>query len=176
MNSMSTLYSKNLTPPTEVSPTKPKLAVWDKKYIIENLPPWVYQDNPEPKSVSECAATICRLEHTIEDIELQIKIREFELETGIGRQQSKHEHDKWVVQALRAKQTYKYLLSAYRYWLITNQTAFETKSSTYNFAKLLCNNFIELCELLKTEPVDFENQIDSIKKEIMLFVDGLEVN
>lgn len=173
---MSTLYSNNSTSPTEVLPVKPKPSVWDKKYIIENLPPWVYQDNPEPKSVSECSATICRLEHTIEDIELQIKIREFELETGIGRQQSKHEHDKWVVQALRAKQTYKYLLSAYKYWLITNQTDFEKKSSTYNFAKLLCSSFMELCELLKTEPPDFEDQLDSIKKEIMLFTDGLEVN
>jgi hypothetical protein len=27
-----------------------KLPLWSKDYIIENLPSWIYSDNPEPKS------------------------------------------------------------------------------------------------------------------------------
>lgn len=171
---MQTSYTKNLNVTTQTFQSKPNL--WDEKYIIENLPPWVYQDNPEPKSLKECEATICRLEHTIEDIELQIKIREFEMETGTGRQQSKHEHDKWVVQALRAKQTHKYLLSAYKYWKIINDKAVHNKSNTLRSAAIICGYLSTLCALLKDDPPTFEDELDALKKAIETYSAVLDVD
>ena len=100
------------------SVTKP--CLWDAEYVIENLPPWIYNDNQSPTSTQECRAKVSALEYTIKDIELQIEIRELELHTGNSRHQSSFDYEKWKVQALRAKQTHFYLLNAYKYWLIKN--------------------------------------------------------
>lgn len=167
---MQTLYPKNLPVSTETQTLKPKTLVWDKKYVIENLPPWVYQDNPEPTSVTECEATICRLEHTIEDIELQIKIREFEMETGTGRPQTKHEHDKWVSQALRAKQTHKYLLSAYKYWHIINKKETYSTCNNHSIVTVFAGVISELCELLKEEPANFVEELELLKLKLEKYI------
>lgn len=171
---MQTSYSKNYSPTVDLTPAKSRDSQWDKKYIIENLPPWVYQDNPEPETINECAATICRLEHTIEDIDLQIKIREFELETGTGRQQSKHEHDKWVVQALKAKQTHKYLLSAYKYWKLINDKNLSGTSNIKISAKI--GEFLyTLCDLLKDDSPIFEEEIETLRQEVKAFLNFIYV-
>ena len=39
---------------TVTVPTKPSL--WDAKYVIENLPAWIYSDNKQPESIEECKA------------------------------------------------------------------------------------------------------------------------
>ena len=103
---------------TTVPISKPVL--WDEKYIIENLPSWIYTDSPQPKDVTECEAKISSIEYTLRDIDMQIEIRELELKTGSSRHTSNFEYEKWKVQALRAKQTHLYLLNAYKYWLIFN--------------------------------------------------------
>lgn len=101
--------------------TPPKPVIWDTKYIIENLPNWIYTDSPQPKDVADCEARISSIEYTLIDIDLQIEIRELELKTGNSRHTSNFEYDKWKVQALRAKQTHLYMLNAYKYWLILNK-------------------------------------------------------
>lgn len=103
------------------SSTIPKPVLWDTKYIIENLPNWIYTDSPQPKDVADCEARISSIEYTLTDIDLQIEIRELELKTGNSRHTSNFEYDKWKVQALRAKQTHLYMLNAYKYWLILNK-------------------------------------------------------
>ncbi len=104
---------------TTSTPVKP--VIWDKKYIIENLPNWIYTDSPQPKDISDCEARISSIEYTLIDIDLQIEIRELELKTGSSRHTSNFEYEKWKGQALRAKQTHLYMLNAYKYWLILNK-------------------------------------------------------
>lgn len=173
MNNLDKSFEKNST--TTIPVYRPKETeqpfLWAQEYIISNLPPWVYQQNEEPKSLEECDATICKLEHTIEDIDLQIHIREFELETGTGRQQSKYEHDKWVAQALRAKQTHKYLLSAFRYWRIINRHKAVTQTTTATVALKLGGFLVSLCELLKNEPATFEQDVEAVKNKIEDYVE-----
>jgi hypothetical protein len=168
MNSLETSYERNSsdTIPVYRPKDKDQPALWAAEYIISNLPPWVYQQNEEPKSIQECDAVICKLEHTIEDIELQIHIRDFELETGTGRQQSKYEHDKWVAQALRAKQTHKYLLSAYKYWRIINTQKAVASTPTGGIAYKLCGFLTDMCDVLIKEPANFEDQLEAIKQKI----------
>jgi len=168
MNSLETSFDKNsdTTIPVYRPREKEQTFLWSPEYIISNLPPWVYQQNEEPKSLEECDATICKLEHTIEDIELQIHIRDFELETGTGRQQSKYEHDKWVVQALKAKQTHKYLLSAYKYWRIINRQKALSETSTGAVVLKLCDMLVSLCDLLKNEPFNFQEEIETLTQKI----------
>lgn len=103
---------------TTIPVSKPIL--WDDKYVIENLPNWIYTDSPQPRDIAECEAKISSIEYTLRDIDLQIEIRELELKTGSSRHTSNFEYEKWKVQALRAKQTHLYLLNAYKYWLIFN--------------------------------------------------------
>lgn len=168
MTNSEILFIKNSTGTTPVCRPKEKeqTFLWSSEYIISNLPPWVYQQNEEPKTLEECDATICKLEHTIEDIELQIHIRDFELETGTGRQQSKYEHDKWVVQALKAKQTHKYLLSAYKYWRIINSKKEAAATSTGAVAVKLCDLMVSLCGLLSNEPPNFQEEIETLTQKI----------
>jgi hypothetical protein len=128
--------------------TTVKPCLWDARYVIDNLPPWIYSDNVPPASVQECEAKISALEYTIKDIELQIDIRELELHTGNSRHQSSFDYEKWKVQALRAKQTHYYLLNAYKYWLIKNTP--EKVDTDQKLCKLI--------ELLIEEPDDFETQ------------------
>jgi hypothetical protein len=66
---------------------------WDDEYVIENLPTWIYTDNDQPRSINECRAKISSVEYTIEDIDLQIQIRDLELKTGNSRHQSSFDFD-----------------------------------------------------------------------------------
>lgn len=131
-----------------------KTSRWDNEFVIENLPTWIYTDNDQPRSEQECLAKISSLEYTIEDIDLQIQIRELELKTGSSRHQSSFDFEKWKTQALRARQTHLYLLNAYKYWLILNQR----ETSTYSLSKKLN----EVIKLLIEEPADFEEQLSKI--------------
>lgn len=119
-------------------------CAWDKKYIIDNLPPWVYAKHEQPRSVAEAKAKISALEHTLKDMDLQIEVRDIEVKIGESRHATSFEHDKWKAKILRAKQSSLYVLNAYRYWLILNTD--ETASS---------NKFNELVELLIEDPTDF---------------------
>jgi len=131
-----------------------KPCLWDDEYVIENLPTWIYTDNEQPRSERECLAKISSLEYTIEDIGLQIEIRELELKTGSSRHQSSFDFDKWKTQALRARQTHLYLLNAYKYWLILNTK----ETSSYSVNKKLN----EVIKLLIEEPADFETQLSNL--------------
>ena len=135
--------------------TKP--CLWSKEYIIENLPTWIYSDNPEPTSLQECEAKISATEYTIRDIELQIEIRELELKTGSSRHNSSFEFDRWKTQALRAKQTHLYLLNAHKYWLMLNESK-ATETSEKDIRKTV----EKLIELLIEEPDDFVTQLESL--------------
>jgi len=137
---------------TYTTPTKP--ITWDKQYIIENLPTWIYTDNKEPESITECKAKISALQYTIKDIELQIEVRDLELKTGNSRHTNSFDYDKWKTQALRAKQTHMYLLNAYTYWLILNER--ETTPA------VLDQKLNTLINLLIEEPVDFQTQLEKL--------------
>jgi hypothetical protein len=139
-------YSQNSTV-SESSQTK-----WDSKYIIDNLPQWIYSDNEEPKSVTDCHAKISCLEYTLKDIDLQIEIRQLELQTGNSRHQSTFDFDKWRTGALKAKQTHLQLLNAYKYWLIKNTPDEVDVSSMLG----------KLVELLIEDPADFELKARSL--------------
>jgi hypothetical protein len=140
---------------TVTVPVKPSL--WDTKYVIENLPAWIYSDNKQPESIEECKAKISSTEYTIRDIELQIEIRELELKTGSSRHNSSFEFDRWKTQALRAKQTHLYLLNAHKYWLMLNESKL-TETSAKDTRKTV----ERLIELLIEEPDDFVSQLESL--------------
>jgi len=134
------------------SDTQTKPSLWRSDFIVENLPNWIYTDNDEPKSAVECQAKISSLQYTIQDIELQIQIRELELKTGSSRHSSAFDYDKWKTQALRAKQTHMYLLNAYSYWLILNEKSKHTETSKLD----------KVIKLLIEEPKDFIEQLESL--------------
>jgi hypothetical protein len=140
-----------------ISTPEQKPCLWDKKYIIDNLPPWIYSDSEEPNNIAECKAKISSIEYTIRDIELQIEIRELELKTGSSRHQSSFDFEKWKTQALRAKQTHLYLLNAYKYWGILN----DPKESPDLKGKLK-----DLVELLVEEPSDFVPKLECILNDL----------
>lgn len=128
-----------------------KPCLWSQKYVIDNLPPWIYSDSEEPKNLSECEAKISALEYTIRDIELQIEIRELELKTGSSRHQSSFDYEKWKTQALRAKQTHMYMLNAYTYWrLLNDNKVAPTESEALK----------KVIRLLVEEPSDFVEQLE----------------
>ena len=127
---------------------------WDDEYVIENLPTWIYTDNDQPRSINECRAKISSVEYTIEDIDLQIQIRDLELKTGNSRHQSSFDFDKWKTQALRARQTHLYLLNAYKYWLILNEKEPDPK--------YLDKKLNQVIKLLIEEPADFEQQLTAL--------------
>ena len=49
-------------------PSEAKPCLWDKRYVIENLPAWIYTDNEQPNTQSECKAKLSSLKYTIEDM------------------------------------------------------------------------------------------------------------
>lgn len=120
---------------TTSTPVKP--VIWDQKYVIENLPNWIYTDSPQPKDISDCEARISSIEYTLIDIDLQIEIRELELKTGSSRHTSSFEYEKWKGQALRAKQTHLYMLNAYKYWLILNKREISTVNLNEKLNKVI---------------------------------------
>ena len=119
-------------------------CAWDRKYIIDNLPPWVYTKHEQPRSVAEAKAKISALEHTLKDMDLQIEVRDIEVKIGESRHATSFEHDKWKAKILRAKQSSLYVLNAYKYWLILN-----TEDHYSN------KKFCDLVELLIEDPTDF---------------------
>jgi hypothetical protein len=130
-----------------------KPSLWSQKYVIDNLPPWIYSDSQEPKNLVECKAKISALEYTIKDIELQIQIRELELKTGSSRHQSSFDYEKWKTQAMRAKQTHMYMLNAYTYWKILNEKEEGTNQNT---------ELKKIVKLLIEEPSDFVQQMEEV--------------
>jgi hypothetical protein len=95
---------------------------WDAQYVIDTLPEWVYQNNKEPDSIKECKALISKAGHTLRDIDLQIQIRNAELETETRDLLNIRKFHTWRCQALKAKQSQNYILNAYNYWLALNKT------------------------------------------------------
>ena len=142
---------------TSERPSSTKACLWDERFVIENLPPWIYTDNHQPSSLRECEAKISSLEYTLRDIDLQIDIRELELRTGNSRHQSNFDYEKWKVQALKAKQTQYYLLNAYKFWYIKNkrENAGEGDQSTRDILN-------SLIKLLVDDPHDFEERAKSL--------------
>lgn len=140
-----------------ISDVEQKACLWSQEYVIENLPPWIYSDSEEPKNLKECKAKLSALNYTIRDIELQIEIRELELKTGSSRHQSNFDYEKWKTQALKAKQTHTYMLNAYTYWFILNETEKELNPE---------NKLKKVVELLIREPDDFIQQLELILKSI----------
>lgn len=129
-----------------------KPCLWAKEYIIDNLPAWIYSDNPQPSSIAEGKAKVSAIEYTIKDIELQIEVRELELQTGNSRHASSFDFQKWRAQALRAKQTHMYLLNAYKYWLLLNekeQNGADTSRTLNKLIKLLIEDPKDLFEQLE---------------------------
>ncbi len=134
------------------TPVKP--CLWEERYVIDNLPTWIYTDNKQPTALAECRARISSIEYTIKDIELQIEIRELELKTGSSRHTNSFDYEKWKGQALRAKQTHMYLLNAYKYWMILNEREGNKKSIDEKMSSLI--------RLLIDEPVDFTAQLENL--------------
>jgi|APGre2960657373_1045057.scaffolds.fasta_scaffold03926_8 hypothetical protein len=132
--------------------TANKSFLWEEENRILNLPPWIYTDNEPPLSVKDCKAKISALNYTIQDIDLQIQIRELELHAGSSRHNNSFDYEKWKIQALKAKQTHYYLLNAYNYWLIKHTP--EKLDIDEKFRKLIT--------LLADEPSDFVKQIESL--------------
>ena len=135
---------------SEVRPHKPSL--WEEKYIISNLPPWIYSDNEPPLSVKDCEAKISAIEYTIVDIDLQIDIRQSECAMGSSRYKSTFDFEKWRCQALKAKQSQYYLLNAHKYWLILNTTQ----------ALDVPKKLDKLIELLVEDSPDFHQQAQAL--------------
>jgi hypothetical protein len=134
------------------TPVKP--CLWEERYVIDNLPTWIYTDNKQPTALDECRAKISSIEYTIKDIELQIEIRELELKTGSSRHTNSFDYEKWKGQALRAKQTHMYLLNAYKYWMILNEREGNKVSIDDKMSSLI--------RLLIDEPVDFTAQLENL--------------
>jgi hypothetical protein len=139
---------------TYTPPTETKKVLWDKRYIIENLPVWIYTDNEQPNTILECKAKVSSLRYTIDDINLQIEIRELELKTGNSRHQSNFDFEKWKTQALRARQTHLYLLNAYSYWLILNEREYADKKVNSKVDALI--------QILIEDPVDIVPKLEAL--------------
>jgi|TARA_A100000171_G_C2106140_1_gene132414 hypothetical protein len=138
------------TSSAENKPTREPL--WPEKYIIDNLPPWIYSDNKPPVSRAECAAKISSIELTISDIDIQMEIRQSEMNIGNSRYSSSYDFEKWRLGALKAKQSQYYLLNAYRYWQVLNDPSYEGKETKLN----------KLIKLLIDEPSDFVHQAERL--------------
>jgi|TARA_R100001463_G_scaffold32201_8_gene72334 hypothetical protein len=141
------------SPSTSTLETKqPKPSLWADKYIIDNLPPWIYSDNHPPTNIRDCKAKISAIEYTIIDIDLQVDIRQSECAMGSSRYKSSYDFEKWKCQALKAKQSQYYLLNAYKYWMILNSTqALDAPSKLDKLIELLIEdspNFHEQAQAL----------------------------
>jgi|TARA_R100001509_G_scaffold25660_1_gene13472 hypothetical protein len=133
--------------------TKPRReCLWPEKYIIDNLPPWIYSDNKPPASKAECAAKISSIEYTIADIDIQMDIRQSEMSIGKSRYDNTYDFEKWRLGALKAKQSQYYLLNAYRYWQVLNDDQYNEEDTKLNkLIKLLIEDpkdFVQLAERL----------------------------
>ena len=123
---------------------------WEGKYVIENLPPWIYTRYEQPKSIQEAKAKISNLKHTLADMDIQLEIRQ--VERTIQHESGEHTRDtEWAEKnkrILKAKQTTGHVLAAYNYYLIMNEETNVTKD------KFNC-----LIKLLIEDPHDFEERV-----------------
>jgi len=149
---ISTSTSKTYSSPSSLENKQLKPSLWEDKYIIGNLPPWIYSDNHPPLDIKDCEAKISAIEYTIIDIDLQVDIRQSECAMGSSRYKSSYDFEKWKCQALKAKQSQYYLLNAYKYWLILNSTHALDAPSKLD----------KLIELLVEDSPDFHQQAQAL--------------
>ena len=149
---ISTSTSRTYSSPSSLETRQPKSSLWADKYIIPNLPPWIYSDNEPPIDVKDCEAKISAIEYTIIDIDLQVDIRQSECAMGSSRYKSSYDFEKWKCQALKAKQSQYYLLNAHKYWLILNSTQALDAPSKLD----------KLIELLVEDSPDFHQQAQAL--------------
>lgn len=105
-----------------------------------------------PANRAECAAKISSIELTIADIDIQMEIRQSEVNMGNSRYGSSYDFEKWRLGALKAKQSQYYLLNAYRYWQVLNDPSYTDEDSKLN----------KLIKLLVEDPTDFVQQVERL--------------
>ena len=123
---------------------------WDSKFVIDSLPPWVYKNHPMPRSVAEAEGKISSLEHTIQDMDIQIEIRESHKQIDIlNREYDELAWQKKYRQILKAKQSTLYVISALKYWVILNNEETNVPEDRFN----------DLVRILIEEPADYVDQL-----------------
>ena len=147
---------KSSQPSSNYRTAEAKEPLWDSKFIIDNLPPWIYSDNPQPASLAECRAKLSALSFTLQDIDMQIEIRDLEQRIGVSRHNSSYDFEKWKVQALKARQTHLYLQNAYTYWLLLNEK--ESFDSNRDLSKKLD----AVVQILIEDRPDFVDQLKQL--------------
>ena len=125
---------------------------WAPENRVSCIPDWVYTKHDEPECVEQALAEICALNHTITDIDLQIEIKKANLNIQDNRPDAIDQFNTWHYKTLKAKQTTRYVLCAYNYWLCLN------KKETTNNHKLDM-----LLELLADDPVNFTEKVLELK-------------
>ena len=130
---------------------KSSVTQWDKEFVLASLPPWIYTENEQPKDVADCQAKLSNIRHILQDIDLQISIKDTQLQLRQGEVTTVTEYNQWLLKILKAKQSYNYLLNAYNNWLILNSPE----------ALDLTNRFDTLVEILIEEP---DNYLTELKR------------
>ena len=130
---------------------KSSATQWDKEFVLASLPPWIYTENEQPKDVADCQAKLSNIRHILQDIDLQISIKDTQLQLRQGEVTTVTEYNQWLLKILKAKQSYNYLLNAYNNWLILNSPE----------ALDLTNRFDTLVEILIEEP---DNYLTELKR------------
>lgn len=130
----------------------PTLVIkWDSDFVIENLPPWVYKNNPMPLSMNECNAKLSSLDHTLSDMDLQIEVKRCEKKIAELTDESFDEVDFYerLRKIHKAKQSTLYVISALKYWKHLNTDTVFAESD---------DKFSTLVELLIEDPPNFVDQ------------------
>ena len=122
---------------------------WDRKYIIDNLPPWIYTRYKQPENIQEARGRVSHLKHSLADMDLQLEIRS--LDRVVSRAANEVFNDsEWAeknIKILKAKQTTAHVLAAYNYYIALNEES--------NVPE---NKFGALIKLLIEDPHDFEEK------------------
>ena len=130
---------------------KSSVTQWDKEFVLASLPPWIYTENEQPKDVADCQAKLSNIKHILQDMDLQISIKDTQLQLRQGEVLTVTEYNEWLLKILKAKQSYNYLQNAYNNWLILNSPE----------ALDLTNRFDTLVEILIEEP---DNYLTELKR------------
>ena len=130
---------------------KSSVTQWDKEFVLTSLPPWIYTENEQPKDVADCQAKLSNIKHILQDMDLQISIKDTQLQLRQGEVTTVTEYNEWLLKILKAKQSYNYLQNAYNNWLILNSPE----------ALDLTNRFDTLVEILIEEP---DNYLTELKR------------
>ena len=130
---------------------KSSVTQWDKEFVLASLPPWIYTENEQPKDVADCQAKLSNIKHILQDMDLQISIKDTQLQLRQGEVTTVTEYNEWLLKILKAKQSYNYLQNAYNNWLILNSPE----------ALDLTNRFDTLVEILIEEP---DNYLTELKR------------